>query len=97
MDDGVKWVDGVPRSVPHWGSPKKSRICPSPASARPVQDGEGAPPSDLISCLQPGGMVSPSPIVQYFLILLVPSDSPSMKSQLRKLQRDLGKPLTHTA
>lgn len=39
-----------------------------------------APPCDLISCLQPVRMVIPSPIVQHFLILLAPSDSPNMKS-----------------
>lgn len=52
----------------------------SPVSAWPAQNGEGDPPSDLISCLQPGRMAVPSPIVQYFLILLAPSDTPNMKS-----------------
>lgn len=52
----------------------------SPVPAWPAQNGEGDPPSDLISCLQPGRMAVPGPIVQYILNLLAPSDSPNMKS-----------------
>lgn len=74
----LRRVEGVPVSETFHTA--ALRFAPSPVPTWPVLGGEGAPPSDLISCLQPGRMVVPSPIVQHFLILLAPSDSPNMKS-----------------